>query len=114
MNETAGIALCGYYQLVAVAGGWAAILTAIVAVFGYGKYLFDQHRRKMRLIEYLKSEKQKNEDKGQRTILHLIAKLGMTEAQVLEASFQSGKITRRLSKDGNTGRANEILLEWVG
>jgi len=68
----------------------------------------------MRLVDYLKREKQKGENKGQRTILHLIAKLGMTEVQVLEASFQSGKITRRLSRDGNTGRANEILLEWVG
>ena len=59
----------------------------------------------------LKAEKAKRKDKGQRTILHLIAKLGMTESQILEASFRSGKIARRVAEDNKTERASEILLE---
>ncbi|MFK8035858.1 MAG: hypothetical protein AB8B94_17115 [Hyphomicrobiales bacterium] len=101
-----------YVECIEIAGNWAAIATALVAVIGYGKYICDKQTRKFALEKYLKAKKAADADKGQRTILHLIAKLGMTEAQIMEASFKSDKITRRLVKDDETGLSTEILLEW--
>jgi hypothetical protein len=103
-----------YSQYIEIAGNWAAILTAGVATFAFGKYLFDKRARKEALEKYLKGEKSKGEDQGQRSIVHLVARLGMTEAQILEASFQSDKIARRVAADKETGRASDILLEWKG
>ena len=90
----------------------AAILTAMVAVFGYGYYRFDQWHKRHRLENYLKSEKENAADRGQRTLLHLMAKLGMTEAELLQASFRSKHISRKISPDDKTGRAEALLLEW--
>lgn len=65
-----------------------------------------------RIEEYLKSEKENAGDKGQRTLLHLKKHTGMTEAQLLEASFRSKNIERKLSKDPDTGLADVLFLEW--
>lgn len=103
-----------YAECLEIVGNWAAIATALVAVIGYGRYICDKRARVNALESYLNTEKADDANKGQRTILHLIAKLGMTEAQILEASFSSEKITRKLVKDDKTGLSTEILLEWVG
>lgn len=96
---------------------WSAILTAFVAVLGYGKYLFDQRTKRKTLEKYLKNEKldstkTSNGDKGQRSILRLIASLGMTEAEILHASFQSKHIKRLVTADANTGLATDLLLQY--
>ena len=105
----------------------AAILTAAVAVFGYGAYLLDRYRKRRRLERYLRSERQNAEarekdetggegtrkkDTGQRSLLHLMARLGMTEAELLQASFRSSHIKRRVARDDQTGRAAALLLQW--
>jgi hypothetical protein len=43
--------------------------------------------------------------------MHLSAMLGMTEADILQAVFDSKKIVRRIQKDLD-GKANRILLEY--
>ena len=43
----------------------AAILTAVIAVFGYGAYRWDQLCKRQRLESYLKAEKTKANDRGQ-------------------------------------------------
>ena len=103
-----------YTEYIALAGSWAAIFTALVAVFGYGKYVLEHRQHRVRLERYLKSEKAKAGDRGQRSAFHLIARLGMTEADILKASFQSKRIARRVGVDKETGRANAILFEWSG
>ena len=102
-----------YTNYITLGGSWAAIFTALVAVFGYGKYLFEQRGRRRRLERYLKREKAKA-GRGQRSTFHLIAKLGMTEAEILKASFQSKRVVRRVGVDKETGLANAILFEWDG
>ena len=89
----------------------AAILTAIIAVFGYGAYRWDQSRKRQRLESYLKVEKTKDKDRGQRSLLHLMAEVGMTEAELIQASFRSKHIARKIAKDEETGRADALLLE---
>ena len=91
----------------------AAILTALVAAYGYGAYRMDQHGKRGSLEQYLKSEKEKRKDRGQRSLLHLMAKLGMTEAELLQASFRSKHIDRKISPDRKTNRAEALLLEWA-
>jgi len=102
-----------YLKWLAIGGSWAAILTVVIAYFGYGKFLWDRRRRRLRLEEYLKNEKANKKDKGQRSILHLVAHLGMTDAEILQASFQSNHVARRLGKDKQTGMASAILFEWT-
>jgi hypothetical protein len=106
-----------YSHFLEVVGNWAAIATAIVAVLGYCKYLCERRGRRTKLEEYLESRKREATSqgkKGQHTILHLISKLGMSESQILEASFQSSKIERVVKQNDDTGFASTILLEWKG
>lgn len=63
--------------------------------------------------DYLKNEKARKIDQGQRSILHLVAHLGMTDAEILQASFQSDHVARRLGKDDETGMAKAVLFEWT-
>lgn len=91
----------------------AAILTAAVAASA-GIYLCVDLRNKRRGLEnYLRRVKlnAKAGDKGQRTILHIMARLGLTEAEILHASFRSNCIKRTLAADKETGRADAMLLE---
>ena len=92
---------------------WAAILTAVVAVVAYVWYRWGIHSKRIQLENYLKAEKTAARDKGQRTILHLMARLGLTEAEVLQASFGSKRIVRRIAADPTTRLADAILLEYV-
>lgn len=81
-----------YTGIVSVASDWAAILTAAVAVWAYGQYLWHRRCQTKALEEYLKAEKNRPDNKGQRTIIHLMARLSMTEAEVVSASFRSKKV----------------------
>jgi hypothetical protein len=91
----------------------SAILTAFIAIFGYCYYQSDRYKKCKLLEDYLKAEKQASKDQGQRSLLHLMAKVGMTEAELIQASFRSKHISRKIAKDPETGYANTLLLEWV-
>lgn len=105
-----------YSNTVAIASDWAAILTSLVATSGYGKFLYDKRRRRTKLEHYLKTQKPngKSDKKGQHSILHLVAELGMSENHIYEASFNSVKISRKMRVDDKTGLASDVLFEWVG
>jgi len=90
----------------------AAIFTAIIAAFGYGAYRWDQCKKRKKLEKYLKAEKSICKDQGQRSLLHLMANVGMTEAELIQASFRSKHIESKIAKDDKTGRADALLLEW--
>ncbi|THK33449.1 hypothetical protein EHS39_36285 [Ensifer sp. MPMI2T] len=50
-------------------------------------------------------------DAGQRTVLHLVAHLGMSEAEIVDAAFRS-KVIRRLVSVDNQGKADRLLLVY--
>ena len=102
-----------YEQVLAIAANWAAILTAVVAVCAYGRYVWVRRHKRSRLEKHLKAEKAKETDKGQRGIPHLVAKLGMSESDVLEAAFQNKRI-RRVTDEDKDGFATKLMLEYVG
>ncbi len=91
-----------------------AIATAVVAVYGYVHYRRSIILKRKRLEAYLRSEKEKGGDQGQRSLLHLMARVGLTEAELLQASFESDRIDRKVAANKTTNRAEALLLEYVG
>ncbi len=92
----------------------AAILTALIAAWAGIYVMVDLRKKRLKLEEYLQEvhDNATGDDKGQRTILHLMTRLGLTEAEILHASFRSKCIKRRLAADKETGRADAMLLQY--
>lgn len=90
----------------------SAIATAIVATVAYFGFLVSKSARKGRLERYLKSQKGEAKDRGQRSVLHLMAKLKMTEAEILSASFGSNRIRAKVRADPDTGTASVLFFEF--
>lgn len=89
----------------------AAVLTAVVAVIGYGRYLLTTCQKRRRLEAYLRNVKIAGEGQGQRTILHLMRHVKLTESEILNAAFSSDRIQPVLAQD-DEGRASAILFEY--
>lgn len=92
--------------------GFAAIATAVVAVSAWGSVLWDRRRRRRALEDYLKNEAEKAPGAGKRTLTHLVARLKMTESEILHAAFSSKKIICPFAVDPTSGRAKELLFEY--
>ena len=85
-----------------------AILTGGGAAWAYGKYRYDRWRKKTLLESYLKSTK------GPQSPLHLMAALALTEADVLQAAFDSHKIKPRMQAFITQSHPfGNLLLEYV-
>ena len=95
-----------------VFGNGAAVATFLIAAFAYFHYRLDRWRKRRKVENYLKAEKEEAKDRGQRSVLHLMAKLGLTEAEILNASSQSSHIARRIATDPETNRAEALLFEY--
>ena len=102
-----------YESVLGITADWAAILTATVATLAYGRFLLAQHRRKRALERYLREEKLMGVDEARRTIMHLMANLSMSEAEVLQAGFQSD-LVRAVPGVDDEGRAVRLYFEYVG
>ncbi len=90
-------------------------VTAVSAVIGIGGYLsFVRARaRKVAALEaYLKREKAQGNDSGQRSALKIIRHVGLTEDEIIDISFNSPRVARRLGTD-EEGYANRLLFEFV-
>jgi len=90
----------------------AAIVTALVALAGSGWYVIERGAKRRRLEAYLKAQRDAGNNKGQRSILHLIARVGLTEQEILQASFRSKHIGRVLTTNKTDGMAKDLLLEY--
>lgn len=102
-----------YDGLLGITASWAAILTAVVATVAYGRFLWAQNSQRWIVERHLRSEKQAALDSGQRTVLHLMARLSLTEAEVLSAAFRSNKISPVVGVN-DEGRADTLLFEYSG
>jgi biotin synthase-related radical SAM superfamily protein len=90
----------------------ASIATAMVAVFGYGYYQLAKFRNCRSLERHLQCQKESGTDKGQRGLVHLMAKVGLTEAEIFEASRRSRHIVRRVKVNPATNLATDLLFEY--
>jgi len=92
----------------------AQILTAVVASIAYVAYRRDQHRKMKKLEDYLRTEKRDNPAKHVHTVLHIMAMLGLTEDEILRASFRSKHIRRAQHVNEKTGLTDQILFAFQG
>jgi hypothetical protein len=102
-----------YSNILEIAADWAAILTAVIATVAYGRFLCEQLARKKTLEQHLREEKLQGRDQGRRTVVHLMANLGMTEAEVLHAGLRS-KLIRTVPGIDDQGRAVRLYFEYDG
>lgn len=102
-----------YKDILGVIADWAAILTAVVATLAYGRFWLAQCARKKALEDYLREEKLGANDEGRRTVMHLMASLSMTEAEVLHAGFQSKRVKAVPGTD-DRGRAVLLYFTYIG
>jgi len=102
-----------YMDGLTIAANWATILTAAIASAAYSRFVWGQWERRNSLEAYLRKEKLSRRDEGRRSVIHLMANLAMTEAEILAAAFQSKRITTVPGIDDN-GRASRLLFEYDG
>jgi hypothetical protein len=91
------------------------ILTAtvtIVGLWGYLSYRYTAYKKRRKLEQYLEEEKKKSNGKGQCTLLHLVRHVGLTEDEIIQISFKSKKIERRIKED-EEGYAKSLLFEYI-
>lgn len=94
----------------------AAIATAAVAVYAYATYRWGRRAKRLALERYLALERpgrRYGADKGQRTILHLVAELRMSEADIVEAAFDSQKVLILRTQHPQTGLTNGLLFQHI-
>ncbi len=98
-----------YASLLSVVANWAAILTAVVAFWAYGQFVLSKVQRRRRLEKYLYGVR--NDGKGQKSVLHLMRQLRLTEEEVMEAAFHS-KIVEPAVKPAKDGLAQTLLFSY--
>jgi hypothetical protein len=94
----------------------SSVVTGLIAVYGIWEYQRLKWRSKIALERYLKSEKKNSKDgkKGQHTVMHLVGRLGMSEAMVLDAAFSNKrKIKTTVGTNSDAEIAKYLLLEYV-
>ena len=74
------------------AANLASILTAVVAATAWGGYVWSARGKRKKLESYLRKEKENKpngrEDRGQRSLLHLMARVGLAESEHLWVPLQ--------------------------
>ena len=92
----------------------ASVLTALVAALAAVYFWNDKRSKRRRLENYLRGRKQDPlATTYQHTILHLMAKLGMTEEEILHASFSNRHIVCKIRADHSSGLATELVFEYL-
>lgn len=92
----------------------AAIATAAVAIWAWCYFRFGRRQKRLRLETYLRDASVSVEPgrQGAHSLVHLIAELGMSESDVMDAAFRSTKIERLGRSDPQTGLATHVMLAY--
>jgi hypothetical protein len=97
----------GDFEWLEVAANIAAIITALVATFAYGRFLWERRNKRLRLETCLKND----QHQGGRSLLDLATTLGMTDSEIMDAAFRSKRI-RRTATSELYGSPSKMLLEY--
>lgn len=90
---------------------WASILTLVLGLWAYVHLGLRRFRQRYRLEKYLKQQKREGTDRGQRSIVHLSARVGLTETEIMDAAFRSSRVKLVIKAD-EEGMARQVLLEY--
>lgn len=96
-------------DLEAIAGILAVVITVILS----SKTKIKSWSRRRRLEKYLKGAKNIPGSRGRRTKTHLVARLHLTEEEIIAAAASSRHIRSRIIPDRDTGRAADYYYEYV-
>jgi len=104
-------------RILEISSQLAAILTFIGAAYGYGAYRWKSRKKLKRLEDYLKRQKINGKGAnsgftGKHSVLHLMRHVGLTEAEILQASFDSKHIKRYTLASRETGMAQMLLFGY--
>ena len=91
----------------------SGVVVIVGAAYAFFEYSIRSWLRRRSLERYLKRERETSGDRGQRTLLHLMRNLRMTEAEVMRAGYTSEKIDPLVREDPGTGLAQEILFQYA-
>jgi hypothetical protein len=97
---------------------WASVLTfiitliaAIVGVVEYIRYRCGLREKSTKLEQYLRGEKAKQKDRGQRSVIQIIKDVGLTEDEIIQVSFRNPRVGRRVKLD-EADLAKQLLFEY--
>ena len=88
-----------------------AASTFLLGIVAGSRVMLRRRSNRLRVERYLKSEREQDADKGQRSVLHIATELGLLEAQVIEAAFVSNRVAR-WTKTDELGVATRMLLSY--
>ena len=103
-----------WVNIASIATFFITVVGASVGVYGYFRYRSDWRVKRRTLEKYLRDQQEEKEtggDRGQRTTLHLVRHVGLTEDEIIQISFESSNIERRLVPD-EAGYASALLFEY--
>lgn len=95
-------------DLGAIAGILAVILTVILA----SKKRIKSRSDRRKLEKYLKDAKDVPGSRGRRTTTHLVARLHLTEEEIIAAAASSKHVRSLIIPDRDTGRADDYYYEY--
>jgi len=93
----------------------AAIGTAGLASWAWAYYHWERFWRRVRLERRLRDTltiQYGNGEEGAQSIPRLMAALGMSEKDIMDASFRSRRVERTSLADPETGHARTVLLRY--
>ncbi len=100
----------GSIQNWGAAAGIAAVILPIL--WGVVKILKSRFRRR-KLEKYLQDARNKPGSRGRHTIAHLVARLHLTEDEIITAAASSKHIRSRIISNRETGLADGHYYEYV-
>lgn len=92
----------------------ASIATNLTVGLGWLMRYLDRRRKKSLLEKYLRAESLNatNGRTGLHTLVHLVVRLGLTEEEILDASFRSRCIFRMAPIDRHPKEKSDVLLGY--
>jgi hypothetical protein len=103
-----------YGEKLEIVANVTAILTFAGAVGAWCYYQYGIVRKRSELEKCLREDGipcKKRGQPGEFTYQHITAKTGLTESEILRASFKNGRITRKEKPDAD-GYTREILFRY--
>jgi hypothetical protein len=103
-----------YQEKLEIGANITAILTFVGAVGAWCYYQYGIHRRRNELEKCLEQDGKPFKERGEPgafTFQHITARTGLTESEILQASFRNSRVNRIERPDAD-GYTKEILFRY--
>jgi len=103
-------------KIINIFANMVVIATGLAAIYYVLELLFVKHRKRVAMERYLYSQSQNSlhiQGGGACTVLHLMAKLKLTEAEVFDCAFASHNIICPDLTSLDLGQSNQVMFQYV-